>query len=100
MVKLKSAFFVLIAGIIGLFILLTVSSLLTVDYLVDLWWFNSLGYEFYFWQRLLYRYVVFGSVTLFFFLIFFLNFWVASRYLGTTDSSEPQDQDKRRAYKD
>jgi uncharacterized protein len=100
MAKLKGGLFILIAGIIGLFVLITASSLLTVDYLVDIWWFDSLGYEFYFWQRLLYRYVVFGSVTLFFFLIFFLNFWTASRFLGTTASSEPQDQDKKRAYKD
>ena len=54
------------------------------DFLVDIWWFGSLGYEAYFWQRTLYRYAVFGSVSLFFFLIFFLNFWVASRFLGAT----------------
>ncbi len=100
MLSLKSGFSILIATVIGLFALITVSSLLTVDFLVDLWWFDSLGYAFYFWQRLLYRYVVFGSVTVLFFLIFFLNFWVASRYLGSTESSEPQDQEKRRAYKE
>ena len=59
-------------------------SFLGANYLVDIWWFESLGYAFYYWQRLLYRYVVFASVTLLFFLIFFLNFWVASRYLGAT----------------
>ncbi len=100
MVSAKSGFWILITTVIGLFALGTAASLLTVDFLVDLWWFDSLGYAFYFWQRLLYRYVVFGSVTLLFFLIFFLNFWVASRYLGTTESSEPQDQEKRRAYKE
>lgn len=100
MAKLKGGFFVLIAVIVGLFVLTPLASLLIVDFLVDLWWFNALGYEFYFWQRLLYRYVIFAGVTIFFFLIFFLNFWVASRYLGSTESSEPQDQAKRRAYKD
>ncbi|HIJ68859.1 MAG TPA: COG1615 family transporter, partial [Deltaproteobacteria bacterium] len=48
-------------------------------FLVDIWWFDSVGYEAYFWQRALYRYAVLGSVSIFFFLIFFLNFWVASR---------------------
>jgi uncharacterized membrane protein (UPF0182 family) len=53
-------------------------------FLVDIWWFDSLGYEAYFWQRALYRYAVLGSVSIFFFLIFFLNFWAASRFLGAT----------------
>jgi uncharacterized membrane protein (UPF0182 family) len=100
MASFKSGFSILIAMVVGLFVLITATSLLTVDFLVDMWWFDSLGFAFYFWQRLLYRYVVFGSVTLLFFLIFFLNFLVASRYLGTTESSEPQDQEKRRAYKE
>lgn len=52
------------------------------DFLVNYWWFGSLEYEDYFWLRLLYRYIFSGGVTLFFFLIFFLNFWAASRYLG------------------
>jgi len=51
-------------------------------FLIDIWWFDSVGYEAYFWQRALYRYAVLGSVSIFFFLIFFLNFWVASRFLG------------------
>lgn len=51
-------------------------------FLVDLWWFESLNYGGYFWLRLLYRYILSGGVTLFFFLIFFLNFVAASRYLG------------------
>lgn len=65
-------------------ILVLVLSVIGMEYLVDIWWFGSLGYEFYYWQRLLYRYVIFFGVTLVFFLIFFLNFWVASRHLGTT----------------
>ena len=28
-------------------------------FLVDIWWFDSLGYEAYFWQRTLYKYAVF-----------------------------------------
>jgi hypothetical protein len=53
-------------------------------FLIDVWWFDSVGYEAYFWQRLLYRYAVLAAVCIFFFLIFFLNFWVASRFLGAT----------------
>lgn len=51
-------------------------------FLVDLWWFQSLDYGGYFWLRLLYRYILSGTVTVFFFLIFFLNFLAASRFLG------------------
>jgi uncharacterized membrane protein (UPF0182 family) len=57
------------------------------EFLVDLWWFKSLGYEAYFWQRLTYRYLVFGASTALFFLVFFLNFWVASRFLGNAPPS-------------
>src|SRR5208337_4833163 len=57
-------------------------------FLIDIWWFASVGYEAYFWQRTLYRYAVFGVVFIAFFLIFSLNFWIASRFLGTTLSAE------------
>ena len=66
---------VLAAVAIALGIMLT-------DFLVDFWWFNSLEYGSYFWLRVLYRYIFSGGVTIFFFLIFFMNFWAASRYLG------------------
>lgn len=69
-------------GLVGLALLLAVLSIVSSNYLVEIWWYDSLGYTFYYWQKLLYRYVVFGGVTVLFFLIFFLNFWVASRYLG------------------
>lgn len=62
-------------------ILAVLGSMVGIDYLVDIWWFEALGYGFYYWQRMLYRYAVFGAVTLMFFLIFFLNFWIASRFL-------------------
>ena len=84
MQNLKRGLFILGAGIVGIAILLLLASFAAVDYLVDIWWFNSLNYEFYYWQRLLYRYAIFGGVTLIFFLIFWLNFWVASRHLGTS----------------
>jgi len=70
-----------ITALVGIVIAL---SFFFSHFLVDVWWFNSVGYEAYFWQRALYRYAVLGSVSIFFFLIFFLNFWVASRFLGAT----------------
>ncbi|MGR8934377.1 MAG: UPF0182 family protein [Gammaproteobacteria bacterium] len=53
-----------------------------LDLIVDYWWFTDLHYEGYFWLRLLYRFFLSGGVTLFFFIVFFLHFWIASRYLG------------------
>ena len=60
---------------------MVLASVLGIDYLVDIWWFDALGYGFYYWQRMLYRYGVFAAVTLLFFLVFFLNFWIAARFL-------------------
>ena len=50
-----------------------------LNLVVDYWWFKTNGYVQYFFLRLFYRYLVFSLVTLVFFLIFFLNFWIASR---------------------
>jgi len=69
---------------------LVVLSMSTAGELIDIWWFHSLGYEFYYWQRKLYRYVVFAAVSLLFFLVFFLNFWMAARFLK--GSSQPADE--------
>jgi uncharacterized membrane protein (UPF0182 family) len=57
------------------------------NFLVDFWWFSSLEYGSYFWLRVLYRYIFSGGVTIFFFLIFFMNFWAASRYLVVDQST-------------
>ncbi|MFW5937054.1 MAG: UPF0182 family protein [Desulfosalsimonas sp.] len=74
---------------------------LFLDFLVDYWWFDSLGYGSYFFLRLSYRYLVFAGVTLFFFLIFFLNFWVASRFLGGgLPSSEKKDKKRKLQYRE
>lgn len=63
-------------------VLLVVLGVVVRDFLVDLWWFQSLGYEVYFWQRLLYRYLVFALAAGFFFALFFANFWIGSKHLG------------------
>ena len=67
-----------------------------LDFFVDLWWFDSLGYEGYFLQRLSYKYITFMGVTLLFFIIFFFNFWIASRFLGTTATSDSSQKSYRK----
>ncbi len=85
-------------GIIAaLFILYVALSFLFVDFFVDILWHKSLGFQGYFWLRILYKYLVFGITTLIFFMIFFLNFWVASRYLGVTYSDQPNNNAKASA---
>ncbi len=59
-----------------------------IDFFVDLWWFRSLDLEAYFWLKFLYRFIFSGVVTLFFFIVFWFHFWVASRYLGFTPPDE------------
>jgi uncharacterized protein len=56
--------------------------LIFLELVVDFWWFRSLNFEGYFWLKLLYRYIISGGVTLLFFLIFFINFWIGSRFVG------------------
>ena len=53
-----------------------------IDFFIDLYWYSSLGYSGLLLFKLMYKYLVFIGVTLFFFLVIFLNFWIASRYLG------------------
>ncbi len=71
----------ILAGLTFL-ILYVVFALLYMDFVVDLWWFGALGYETYFYLRLTYSYLILVGFTLLFFLVFFLNFWAASRFLG------------------
>ncbi len=73
------------SGILALAILALTIGILLSHFLIDLWWFNSLGFGGYFWLRLLYRFILSGGVALFFFALFFANFWIASSYLGIRD---------------
>ncbi len=95
--KLKHLF-VLIILFGGIYVALSLTVLL--DFHIDMLWFRSLGYEHYFLMRLIYRYLVFGGVAFIFSLIFFLNFWIASRFLGTTVlSAEKTEAKKRQKYR-
>jgi len=71
------------------------ASLITVHFLIDMWWFESLGYSLYFWQRLLYKYAVFIAVAIVFFLVFFLNFRFAARFLRSAQSSKTDSLGRR-----
>lgn len=63
--------------------------------LVDIWWYRSLGYEFYFLQRTLYSYTVFIGVTLVFMGFFFINLRLASRLLSIeTIDRDPGDMSR------
>lgn len=70
------------AGIVLLAVAYVIFNFVFLDFFVNLWWFDSMNLEGYYILRLFYRYLVFSCVLLFFFLIFFSNFWIASRYLG------------------
>ena len=69
-----------------------------LDLLVDLWWYQSLKFEAYFWLRHLYKFFFSSGVTLTFFGIFFFHFWIASRYLGLNPPDILNNSDKRRRY--
>lgn len=62
-------------------IALPIIALVYADVVVDIWWYQSLGLGFYFWQRLLYSYIVFAVFTALFFLFFYYNFRIAARYM-------------------
>jgi uncharacterized membrane protein (UPF0182 family) len=85
MPKWKRWLIVISVALLSISVLSLIVGIALTHFLVDLWWFSSLDYGIYFWLRLLYRYLLSGAVTVIFFLIFFLNFLVASRYLGVEE---------------
>jgi uncharacterized membrane protein (UPF0182 family) len=81
------------------FVLYIAFYLIFLNLLVDLWWYQSLKLEAYFWLRHLYKFLLSGGVTLVFFAIFFFHFWIASRYLGLTPPDDIlMDSDKNRRF--
>ena len=100
MQHVKRWIIILAAMFLSLGALYVLLGVVFTEFLVDHWWFQSLGYGFYFWQRLLYRYLVFAGFTLLFCLVIFLNFWVASRFLGRASLVEPEPKSRlRRGYR-
>ena len=83
MQRFKRWFLTLLVGGFVLVASYVLFAVIFTDFIVEMWWHRSLGYENFFWLRLGYRYLVLAAFTLLFFFIFFLNFWIGSRYLGT-----------------
>lgn len=81
----KRLLLIIVLTLVGLATLILGVGLVFTDLIVDFWWHIELGLQEFFWLKLLYRYILAGVVTLFFFLIFFLNFWAASRFLGVDE---------------
>lgn len=67
-----------------------------VDFVIDSWWFSSLGYGKYFWQRATYRYVIFSGATVLFFALFFINFWLTSRVLTKPEENQSNSESERK----
>lgn len=81
------------AGIFVIAVVYVLFNFIFLDFFVNLWWFDSKGLKGYYILRIVYRYLVFLCILFLFFLIFFSNFWFASRYLGhgTGPSACPPD---------
>ena len=94
--RLKRLLIILAATFLSLGALYGLFGLVFTDFLVNEWWFRSLGFSFYFWQRLLYRYLVFAGFTLLLFLVIFINFWVATRFLGQAPPGETKPESRVR----
>jgi hypothetical protein len=82
MLKLK-----LLPSLLGVFLAIAIPVYLAfyfifLDLFVDLWWYESLKFAGFFWLKMLYKFFIFAGVTLVFFSIIFMHFWIASRYLG------------------
>lgn len=69
-------------ALLVLWVLALGAGFLFLDGVMDVLWYDSLGYLRFYFLKVGYKYLIFGGVTLFFFLVLYLNFWVASRYLG------------------
>ena len=78
----KRLILLVLSAITGFGALALAIGVLFTDFVVDFWWHSELGYQEFFWLKILYRYILSGTATLFFFLIFLFNFVAASRYLG------------------
>mgnify|MGYP001090910616 CR=1 FL=1 len=77
----------LVGGLVGIgliSLLVIILNVVFLDFVVETLWYQSLGYLDLMIRKIGLKYMVFAMVSGVFFLLFFLNFWVASRYLGVT----------------
>jgi uncharacterized membrane protein (UPF0182 family) len=80
-----------ISALIAAAVAIMALKIIFVDFFVDFWWFQSQELSLYFWLRLVYRYLVFLLFVIFFFIVFYANFWIASRYVGRSETSSDED---------
>jgi len=82
MQRSKKLFLYAGSSVLGLVLPYLLATFFFMDLAADRWWFQSLGYEGYFWQRHGYQYAVFGAATLVCFALFFLNFRVSVKLIN------------------
>jgi uncharacterized membrane protein (UPF0182 family) len=88
----KKKLLVTAATLLALAVVVILLNFVFVDSLVDFLWFQSQGLSVYILMRWLYRYVVFAFFTLIFFAFFYVNFWIAARFLGTAETAPHSDK--------
>ena len=86
----KNKLLLSMAVLLGCVVVIALLKLIFLDFVVDLWWFQSLELTQYFLLRTVYRYLVFAFFGAVFFAIFYFNFWVATRFVGFGD--KPSDK--------
>ncbi len=84
----KKKLLITAAILLGLAVLLILLNFVFVESVVDFWWFQSQGLGLYVLMRWLYRYVVFGCFTAIFFVFFYVNFWIAARFVGNPEADQ------------
>ncbi len=90
-------FLVLVFTLLALGVLFVAVNFLFLDFFVDVYWYRSLGYLRLLLLKTTYQYLIFFGVTLLFFLVMYLNFWVASRYLGVNMRNQDAEPEGRTA---
>ena len=84
----KKRVFIGAAVLLAVLAAIALLKLIFVDFVIDFWWFQSQGLGLYFMMRWLYRYAVFLFFVAAFFVFFYINFWIASRFVGFDDSAK------------
>lgn len=95
----KRLLILIVGSVLGLGLLGLILGIVMSHFIVEYWWHQDLGFRELFLLKISYRYILAAVITLFFFLIFFLNFWAASRYLGAnTDNLDRLGRSERNRY--
>jgi uncharacterized membrane protein (UPF0182 family) len=88
----KKKLLVTAALLLALVVAVVLLNLIFVDSVVDFWWFQSQSLSLFFLMRWLYRYVVLAFFTAVFFAFFYVNFWIATRFVGAAETDQQPDK--------